>query len=385
MKFVILGHFSFPTGSASASRIRNISSALNNLGCDVQIVAFTGYIKKNSLKYAYLYKSSQFESKLLNKFLFTLQYLFSPFVLFYKLVSLNLIFGEKRAFIIYGRNFYFLFPITCFLKILGHFIIFDLVELPIAVRKKGSFLNPLHLDEFLGVKSISKVSNLNLVITSALKTYINDPKSLIVPVNIVIEEKQNHTNKQKNDYFNILYIGMFFERDDPDALISIINGIVDEISNAKIHLVSRDSSAPSVLNSIKKLNPKHRKRIEIYNNISDDQITQLSLDADVILVTRKDTEEERNSFPTRLIESLQYNGLVVTRDMKDANLYFENDKSILFYSSNTYETVEKIKFYLHKTEKMIEIIKNAKIVLSTKFNSETYASKILKLVINNGK
>lgn len=302
MLILAFGNFKYPEGSASASRIRNFLLGFSSFGFHSKIFAFVGHqggLKQKNYKSIYI--DSVLKYGIYTKLRFLFYYLISPFV-FTSFVIRNSIFNKGVIVYIYGRNFYMLFLPFLMAKVLGCKIVYDVVELPLLLRKEPRRWSPIFIDEYFGFFIFPWLSNLNIFICTSLRNMFKKKNGIIIPSTIFghVDLTLFDRNSEK---IKLLYIGTFIARDNPDYLLNLIEGLNKKFQNKlELTIVGRFSENYTLkwISNLKEL--MSEDGLKILNNIDDNSLFDLCHKIDFFLLPRRNHRDEIFSFPTRLAE-----------------------------------------------------------------------------------
>ena len=336
MHILITGYFYLPTGMASSARIRNIAYGFKAAGADVSIIA----LKKNfyeepemkiieemeqaGITVDYAFDGSESLS-LLDKLLIHKR---AGDIVKDKTVKLH---QQKKidAVFLYGVAYSLHQPVLKFAKQIGATTLIDIVELRIKMLGiKDYFRDPQTIDIALGSIKTPQQTDIILTISEELYKKHNSKKDkyLLPGIEHWNRKEVTKTNDLNEDKFNLLYIGILSDRDDPAYLIELFKSILSQAPQATLTIVGNYMASKKKDYWVKEMQKKFGDAVYIAGRVTEAEMNRLKSEADGFILTRKNELPEICAFPTRLLEFLKLKKPVFISDVGDIPGYLEHMK-----------------------------------------------------------
>jgi glycosyltransferase involved in cell wall biosynthesis len=398
-KIALIGQFLFPSGSASAARIRNLALGFVENGCEVSVIP-TSPLSRNasnihkSFPGVTVYTLSHYPG---DGFVPQRNSLFrKPLWLFScKLAALRskkVVSGLLREdacdlAIFYGRSWSILSPSLSILRKSGVTTLVDIVELPSQFGGLGGTLSPIYWDWQRMRNKIPSHFDGVLTISRGLQDHYKSrgcEQTLVVPS---IEGWENGKSgsiggSRKNEKLRILYLGALIERDSPSSIAKLISSLnANGFRQFEVRIAGKygETSEGRNVEKIWRNDDELRSNITFLGRLSEEELAIELERADLFLLTRKNTIEERCACPTRLVEYIKANHPVVVSNVGDIGLYLEDCVSAVFLDDDKpQESAIKIIQIARDRDSMANISRNAYNVGEKSFNRKMQCGRIVE-------
>lgn len=379
MNIIFAINVPYPHGMAGSMRIRLFAEYLAKQSNDVQIIITNQDNGINS-------KEGSFNQVLFGgvstiAFSYYLYLTIYPFLVCLKL-KLEKKKKDNNCLIIYGEPDIYTIPFIIFGKLLGYKVILDIVEDRFLTEEKlsikaninlifGKIISPLMIKAVDGIIVISKH------LEKKYKTQSNLLLKLI-PVSAVNLRETTDLYNSNNSFLKIVYSGSFGAKDGVDNLIDAFIQISQK--NKKVKLILIGSPKIEIQN---KINEIENKYIEVTGYLPDDEYIRKLHGADILCMTRIDSQYANAGFPFKLGEYLATGKPVVATDVSDIRLYLEDKKDVILAKpSNIQSLVDALNYLIVCPEKREAIGVSGLKKCKKFFNPEINSKMLLDFVKN---
>ena len=170
-----------------------------------------------------------------------------------------------------------------------------------------------------------------------------------------------------------LYAGTFSEKDGLELLLPAFEIVNSRFPNTRLLLTGHASDKR--LKEISSL--IRRPQIEMKGLLPEDQFFMTLREADILLMTRVNSEFANAGFPYKVGEYLATGNIVIATNVSDISYYLENRKDALIIEpGNEAQLVEAMTFCLENEDLCLQIGKNGQEACASYFNPSKN-SKIL--------
>lgn len=385
-KVLIVGEFTFPSGTAAGVRMANFSRGFISAGCRVDVVPLGGvsgdlpepseFLKvSNPQATKWRLKNASWISRirwLISTYIGTLvcllRYLFDSS-------------GERPSVVIlYGRSLMKLGPWLAYAKIAGARTALDLVECQDSFDGKWGKLSPVYWDWRMGQVMMRWV-DLVSCISSELRKYATSRgarRTLLVPA--IGSTQVREGGQSAFSALRILYVGALVSKDAPEVLVGAFRQLSKVEAGFTLVIAGRYMQSESgrrhveALRSIESL----RGRLEFHDSPSDGDLRQIVSGCDILMLPRRRSYVEQCSFPTRTVEFLQSGKVIAATDWGDIGHYLRDGfDAILFPPDSPSHMAEALTPYILNPQLLAPIRANAGNSLRLHFNRDTYCQQIL--------
>lgn len=413
-QIVVTGIFSFPNGEAASKRIRNISVSFKNFGYQPYVFSTSGHISGElfNIKGQKFFKTNDdiFFLPLQKVFKNELKFgrrILSNFFYPMMIISLGLktsIFAKKinsRVIYVYGRSyllaislFFFKWAFNKNVK-----IITDVTEPPYDYHYQ-KLINPFKwqkllvnamriklLDSLLFFRVLN-LFDIVVFISFGLKdAYGNNVKrSVVIPSvvnvgNTKIDIWPNLPYPCKTK-LNIIYLGAFYEKDDPKNMFNVLSSLKDSLENFEIWLVGKFTNLESDY-WIPQYTVSFGDRVKVFFSPSDERVKDLINMSSFLVCLRKEDDLQHFTFPTRVVEALENGVPIITNAYGDIALYFKNSENAILVDSKYYNQGDYLSrmlvTYLDGNN-YSNLCASSKELLHASFSAESHVKKLLDLI-----
>lgn len=399
MNIVILSVYPFPIGFSATNRIISYSKGLVELGNKVTNIIIRPTEKSSSLintvaqgKYQginFIYsncKTQWANNPIIKIFQFLLGFVASLFLLY----KLN---REKQIDIIIVSidNIFYNLSYILFSKfILQKKVIFISDEYPFVLRRKR------HLYKYIP-SLIKFVENFGyrffdgiVVMTESLREYYRVKTKNKLPIELVlmtVEVERFNINKNNGNKY-LAYIGdLTLEKDGVDILIRSFKKVVQIFPNYKLKIAGSTKKNADVIflkTLVNELNLN--EKVEFLGKLHRDKVPEFLTSADLLLLSRPNTDRSKGGFPTKLGEYLSTgNPVVVTRVGEIPNYLKDGFNAFLAEPDSVESFANKILEALSNMDLARQIGLRGRLVAENVFNYKVQSkvfNEFLQIILN---
>lgn len=359
LNIIFFGGFLYPHGMAATRRKQQFIEFIKAQGHEIRVIRFLStterYFNLNPQKG--VWKGVPFES-IGDKIEWNILTLFNIIFLYFKVLNKLLHYKRKKAknivvILPFGSNL----PIIKFLKVIGYKIIFDCVEnMNSSIEKSrylkiSNLLNKLFCSKKFLQKNIDGIS----VITDRLVAKFDQAKGVkLVKVPISADLFITKRKQRFGHPITFLYAGTFGEKEGLEYLINAFVLAHNRYKN-KIRLLLLGSCKTERINELKSLIPED---IPIFfcGRVNDEEYSEKLINADILCMTRNNTEFANYGFPYKLGEYLATGNPVIATDVSEVGLFLKNKKNaILVPPEDENELFNAMRFCIENTIQVLEI------------------------------
>jgi len=364
---IVLIPYSYPGGTAASLRVFNFVEGLVANLQKVHVISLyhtpsrrskTGMYLGQNVTEHFVY-SQKYDLQFKNLFSYTSAVAKS----FYKTVDKIARMEKVRLAYIYdGTSFAYFNLVSKLLQRLSIPIAFDITELRDSnyslrtlmkardLSLKGKMSNLLLFpDYYFGKNVILKRASFFISISTALKTYLASygKPVIIIPGFERFIHPANRPSPQAN--VKLLYIGSLIERDAPGALNLVVNEVLHHHKNVEVKFIGRYGASVDGKKFVEALQQVYGNQINSLGEVREENMEEEMQNADIIILCRKDSLEERCAFPTRLAEYLALGKAILVSPIGDIPLYLTDGADAGFLTLNDDNTLsESSKSMIHR-------------------------------------
>ena len=185
-------------------------------------------------------------------------------------------------------------------------------------------------DYYFGKKLVLKRATFFISISTSLKKYLDDygKQVIIIPG---FERFVQISHKLSPDRkVTLLYVGSLIERDAPKTLKLVVQEVLDHHDHVEVKFIGRYGASKKGKKLVEELQHKYDAHIVSLGQVREDMMASELMHADILILCRKDSLEERCAFPTRLAEYLALRKAILVSPIGDIPLYLEDGKDVGF-------------------------------------------------------
>ena len=199
----------------------------------------------------------------------------------------------------------------------------------LSIRNKIS--NTLLFPDYVfGKKLVLKRATFFISISTALKKYLVDygKQVIIIPG---FERFVKISHKLSPDRkVTLLYVGSLIERDAPQTLKLVVEDALDHHDHVEVKFIGRYGTSKKGKELVEELQHKYGDHIVSLGQVGEDMMASELMLADILVLCRQVSLEERCAFPTRLAEYLALRKAILVSPIGDIPLYLEDGKDVGF-------------------------------------------------------
>lgn len=397
---LLAGTFSFPQGEAASSRILNLARGFKDITDNVRIISM--YHHEDSMPFSpagnYLYCGQDINFKALIPFKFTgdsiidrFRYRSSFFAQCNNLVKeiiSSLEGSESELLFLYGRSYYFLKHLISEIRKRDWKtkLVFDVVEPP---RNSTSMieylLHPITIDSTLVFKRLLNEFDLCTFISfNLLEAFGKRARKHQILPSVIYYQKNSPIIATENDVLKIGYLGALINKDYPELLYNLCNELYIKGIPFELDIIGRFRLFDEGIKWEKIIsNSIFSKSIRFHSNISNQNRDELLNKLDFLVLFRKPELLQAYTFPTRVVELLSYQKVIIVNDYGDFAKYFKTlQNAVVVLTDSINETICDLVKLKSKTLKL-KIIHSAAQLLEKDFNAQYQAKVLIKKVLND--
>lgn len=268
-------------------------------------------------------------------------------------------------------------PIFFAAKKLGYKIICDVVENYDALggdmssSMKVSFM----LSKLFFYKKVDGFVAISHQIENAYKKY---GKPILLLTNSAPIKSVSDKRKYNNP-MQIVYTGTYASKDGLDFLVDGFEAFVDKKGNvAELILIGKGNGNAKLEDKINR-----NSKIKKMGFVSDDMLEKIQLSADILCMTRCNSEFANNGFPFKLSEYMATGNTILATSVGDVPLYIENKKNGLLVKPDDADAIcdALIYAYEHQNE-CINMGKEGLNTIKKYFDVNINGNKLYQYIIN---
>lgn len=347
MKVIIAGHFLFPSGSASAARVRNLAEGLRTCNAQVHILVMAPSVSAGAGRtdsgITFEHANQSYERinssghmspgrlrnrRLKDKFVWFTKFYSSARPTYQRLSQLIRA-GQCDLFIGYGRNAALLMPLVWVCHRHNVPCLLDIVEIPEQFAGIGGKLNPMYWDWVVGMRWMPKQFDGLTVITHGLEALYRQRGCrdiLVVPSIEQWDAPPALTPSPAAAPFRLTYVGALLPRDAPEVLFGAMRVLAERDVPVQLAVAGRYEDTPTGRYWAEQCrsDPLLAKTVRLCGPLSDAALQAQLKTSDGLILTRREAATEVNSFPTRLIEYLKQARPVFISKVGDVSRYLRD-------------------------------------------------------------
>ena len=378
VNIILLGNFMYPEGMAATRRKQQFIDFFKEQGAEVKVlVLYQGSNKTKPEKILEgCHKGVYYRiigTSLKNG---AGSFFYFPVVMFQacRLISQWKVKNAKNVILSFGFDGLVTLPFI-WARILGFKIIFDIVEdfsltKYTSIKQRFYFLSGRMIRFLFLNRLIDGVS----VISKYLENkYRKEYKGKVVLIPISASVQLTSLKRSFNNPVTFLYAGTFSEKDGLELLLPAFEIVNSRFPNTRLLLTGHASDKR--LKEISSL--IRRPQIEMKGLLPEDQFFMTLREADILLMTRVNSEFANAGFPYKVGEYLATGNIVIATNVSDISYYLENRKDALIIEpGNEAQLVEAMTFCLENEDLCLQIGKSGQEACASYFNPSKN-SKIL--------
>lgn len=291
----------------------------------------------------------------------------------------------KDSFLPYGKNVaifcsYFSIeqiPVMLYAKKLGYKIVCDVVENYDA--KGGNMTTPLRIAFKLSKLFCYKKTDAFIVISNQIgEVYQKYQKPMLMLTN---SAPINNANPKSTFHspMKVVYTGTFADKDGLCYLVEAFDKFTSKFGNVAELLLIGKGKGDEKMEHIIKSNPQITKM----GFVTDDVLEKTQQEADILCMTRCNSEFANYGFPFKLSEYLATGNTVLATSVGDVALYIKDKENGLLVSPNNNQAIADALGYAftHQTECM-KMGKKGVQTIKESFSVEKNGDKLYKFIVN---
>lgn len=267
------------------------------------------------------------------------------------------------------------FPIFYLAKKLGYKIIFDVVE---NYDSKELKVDKVKLYTHKITKFFYKNANGFIVISSLLKELFSKYQKPISLIPNSTPLKSINLKEAFSKPFNVVYAGTFAHKDGVSYLIKGFDDFVHKHNfESNLILIGRgktDKESEEIISS----NP-HILRTGF---VSDEELDSLLSRADVLAMTRCNSQFANYGFPFKLSEYLATGNTVIATNVGDVENYLTDRENAYIVEPNSHLAISDILYHIYSHEKeAVSVGKKGQEVVSKHFSIKGNGHKLYEFIL----
>lgn len=344
---VIAGNFDFPAGSAAAARVRNLALGLHAHGAQVEVWPLAPQTRagRNSAATDPLPLTTTYHAPFplptaqpgraaaAGRRAIWFASFYGALLPAYRALTRRLQRGQCDLFIGYGRSAAQLWPLARLCHRRRVTTILDVVESLAQFHGLGGPLNPVYWDTALGVRRLPLHFDGLSVIARPLAHYyrrLGHPHILILP-GLESWPSPPPSPAPCQAPFRLVYVGALLARDDPAFLLETMRQLRWRGAPVTLDIIGRYGSTAAGRAYVAQVqrDPMLSQAVRLVGFVGDAELKQRLAAADGFMLTRRQAQAERFSFPTRLVELLAFGRTLFVSDVGDIGDYLRDGQDAI--------------------------------------------------------
>jgi len=377
MNVVFISNQPYPSGMAGSKRVRLFAEYLTRQDIPTNVFVYTKsngdnkpFGKVNNVNYKFIK--------------YSLKNIFTGNRSLIKDISELYNTNTNNYIIVYGGLNIESFNSITKLKKMGYKIIIDLVEDYSKIEEKissklalrfilNSYINDHRLDQINGFIVISSF------LQKQLKDKDIDSKNIqLIPISA---ENINYSTKKITDKnrFRFLYSGTYGIKDGLEYLLDAYKNLHRKYSNIELYLTGKTGRLKKHYQYLQDIDPQ--QNIKFLGKIPDAEYYNTLNSANVLMMTRTDSEYSNSGFPFKLGEYLATGNPVIGTDVGDVTHYLEDKNNILLAKPSDSKSIYEAMEYAYLNYDTCKIIgENGRKAAVKYFNPESNGKLLVKFL-----
>ena len=343
MNVVIVGGFWFPTGTASAARVRNLAQGLVECGASVHVIAMvpqprggarTGREQDGvTFEYAAPLQAAsdgwrdaeRTVPRLRQGLLDTARWfagLYASTPRACRSLRARLDAGLCDLVIVYERSLLRMAPLARLARSRGVPVVLDVVEASEHLRRRRA--SPLYWDFVAGARATPRLFDGVSAITTGLEALYRSrgcAHTLVVP-SIERWTVPDARPAAGEGRFRLTYVGALQERDAPDLLLAAMKALHRRGAPVSLDLVGHyDGTGRGAAARARCAADPELASVRFLGSLGETALGAHLAASDGLVLTRRAARPEELAFPTRLVEYLRHGRPVFVSDVGDVGRY----------------------------------------------------------------
>lgn len=347
-RILITGDFTFPHGSAAASRIRSFAEGFVENNRQVTVLGLAPQtVLKNTIPRALRslgpidYRclaeragavgSNQFATRCNRTWGAKIRWFLDAYTVGIRARrELQRMLGHSRweMLLLYGRSAARLLPLVSVARQHRVPTILDVTELPSMFGGVGGMFSPIYWDWQAGSRLLVAGVDGVSVIARGLEPFVRARGArdvILVPGVEGWGDLPPVPERLANSNFTLLHVSALLPRDNPEMLFECLRRARRMGAPIVLKVTGRYAANPDARELLGRVqsDPELSRVVQFLGELSDQQLRDEMRASDGLVLLRRDSETNVCSFPTRLVEYLQQGRPVVISDVGDISSYLE--------------------------------------------------------------
>jgi glycosyltransferase involved in cell wall biosynthesis len=340
---VIVGGFWFPTGTASAARVRNLAQGLVECGASVHVIAMVPQPRggaragrqQDGVTFEYAaplqaasdgWRDAEHTVPRLRRGpLETARWfagLYASTPRACRSLGARLDAGACDLVVVYERSFLRMAPLARLARSRGVPVVLDVVEASEHLRRRRA--SPIYWDFVAGARATPRLFDGVSAITTGLEALYRSrgcAHTLVVP-SIERWISQAAAPAAGEGPFRLTYVGALQERDAPDLLLDAMKALHRRGAGVSLDLVGHyDGTARGAAARARCAADPDLSAVRFLGSLGEAALPAQLAASDGLVLTRRASRAEELAFPTRLVEYLRHGRPVFVSDVGDVARY----------------------------------------------------------------
>jgi glycosyltransferase involved in cell wall biosynthesis len=268
-------------------------------------------------------------------------------------------------------------------RLTGAKLIIENSEHPLRYYQKGSIKKIVgKLKLWIELKTFDGILLITQHLIDFYKSKLHTDNKLLLVPSTVDPSRFSRTRTNNLPYKYIGYFGSInFERDNVDCLINSFALI--HVKFDDLHLVLggmySEIEKKLVIDLVNSL--KIESYVHLLNYMLRDEIIQYMINAQIIVLVRKNDPNTEASFPSKLIEYIATGNPVISVDVSEISKYLKDgENGFLTKPGDVKELSEKLEYVLRNYQFATEVAQKGKDLTKMIFNYKYQANRILEFI-----
>jgi glycosyltransferase involved in cell wall biosynthesis len=256
----------------------------------------------------------------------------------------------------------------------------DVVEIS---EHLGSRWSPLYWDSVVGTRMAPRLFDGLTVISTGLETRYRSaagPRTLLLPA-LEAWPPAPPPPPTGNRTFRLTYVGALEARDAPELLFESLRFLAHRSVPVTLDVVGHYDGTPrgTRFRALAAEDPVLGGATRFLGSVSDADLAARLAASDGLVLTRRDAPTERLSFPTRLVEFLRHGRPVFVSDVGDVSRYLRHGREVvLLHPQDPQRIAEAIARVAARSDRGAEIGRRGREAGARAFDRRAHAARVLE-------
>lgn len=381
-RVLFLASVPYPSGWAASARIRNLVQGFETNGWRADVCIF-GRPPEEAVSNLQDRISWCFSDSYGGRRGRQYAYYLAPLALA-KQVKIDPRYSDYDCVYLYARPYSVVAPLVSAFKSLGVCVIVDVNEAHSHFSGLGGCCSPNYWNSLLGYRYAIPRADIVACISQELSRYYSEKgaSTFLLPS---VEVYEHPVEKGESKQVTFLYSGSFYERDNPELVLDVIEGLL--LRGQQLNFVVTGpyesyAGAKPYLDRIYSTDCLSQNT-SLRGRVPEQEYNELRMAANFGFVLRRNHHAERSSFPTRMVEFIRDGIIPLTTSVPDVPDYLTDGVDSIFLDSSKLDvTLDRLESLLDSKARMEEMRSNAFLAGQQHFCAVQNVAKLIDYVNN---